>query len=269
MKGRWVKGILTVSGAVLLSTLGIFASDTLRGVDSQLGNLSGSQKNGVCRVGSSPVRVGEAVICVDLYEASPSEECPHDELNSTLHSEQNVSAENCYAASVAGAIPWNFISLPQAQRVCATSGKRLPTSKEWYQFALGTDPEKCIIDSPNPDKAGTPECIATSGVHDAVGNLWEWVNESVVGNTFDNRTLPQEGYVTSVDAYGVAITSAEAPDDLYGKDYLWSKEDGVFGMIRGGFYGSKQDAGLYTINASVPTSFASKGVGFRCVEDVL
>ena len=39
-------------------------------------------------------------------------------------------------------------------------------------------------------------------------------------------------------------------------------------MIRGGFYGSEDDAGLYTANTSVETSFASQGVGFRCVEDI-
>ena len=79
--------------------------------------------------------------------------------------------------------------------------------------------------------------------------------------------LPEEGYVTSVDAQGLAITSATTPDDMYGRDYVWSKTEGVFGMIRGGFYGSNQDAGLYTVNASVQTNFATQGVGFRCVKD--
>ncbi len=268
MKTRWVKGIATVFGAILLSTLGIFASDSLRGVDLQLGSLSGSQKNGICNEGSAPLRVDGATICVDLYEASPSRDCPHQELSNMLHSEQNVSTENCYATSVSGAVPWNFVSLPLAQRACSSAGKRLPTSKEWYQIALGTNPDTCTIEGSDPKGTGNTSCIATSGAYDAIGNVWEWVNESVVGNSFDSRKLPQEGYVDSVDAQGIAITVADSPDDLYGKDYFWSKEEGVFGMIRGGFYGSRQDAGLYTINAAVSTSFASKGVGFRCVEDV-
>jgi hypothetical protein len=40
-------------------------------------------------------------------------------------------------------------------------------------------------------------------------------------------------------------------------------------MIRGGFYSSGEDAGLYTINASIPTSFATQGIGFRCVQDLI
>jgi formylglycine-generating enzyme required for sulfatase activity len=153
--------------------------------------------------------------------------------------------------------------------MCAEAGKRLPTSDEWYQIALGTDVSACIVQSGTPQQTGTASCVASSGAYDMVGNLWEWVNETVTGSTFQNRTLPMEGYVTSVDSGGVAVTSDQAPDDLYGADYFWSKNEGVFGMIRGGYYGSGKDAGLYTINASVPTAFASQGVGFRCVEDVL
>jgi formylglycine-generating enzyme required for sulfatase activity len=102
-----------------------------------------------------------------------------------------------------------------------------------------------------------------------VGNVWEWVNETVSGKTYRDRPLPDEGYVYEADAGGIAITTqTDSGSELYGKDYFWSKSDGVFGMIRGGFYGSGDDAGLYTINASVPTNFATQGVGFRCVMSV-
>ncbi len=269
MKGRWVKGIATVLGAVVLSTLGIFASDALQGIDSQFASLTGAEKSGICKTGSAPIRIEGATICVDLYEASPSSECPHSELSNMLQSEQNATTQNCYAASVANASPWNFISLPQAQRMCASAGKRLPSSKEWYQIALGTSPDQCIIAGEGTKNTGNESCVSSVGAYDVIGNVWEWVDENVVGNSFDNRLLPIEGYVTSVDANGLAVTSGEESDELYGRDYFWSKEEGVFGMIRGGFYGSNKDAGLYTVNASVPTSFASKGVGFRCVEDVL
>jgi formylglycine-generating enzyme required for sulfatase activity len=102
-----------------------------------------------------------------------------------------------------------------------------------------------------------------------VGNVWEWVDETVNGATYRERPLPPEGYVTEADAEGVAIaTDAQTGSELYGNDYFWSKSEGVFGMIRGGFYGSDLDAGLYTVNASVPTNFATQGVGFRCVMSV-
>ena len=267
---RWVKGALTVVGAVMLSTLGIFASDGLQGIGTGIQNLANvNGTSGVCMQGSAPVTIDGKILCVDLYEASPSKECPNAQLSNALQSEQNATANGCYAASVAGVTPWNYISLPQAQRVCASAGKRLPTSNEWYHIALGTNPESCTIHMSTVSTTGNTGCVSGAGAYDVVGNVWEWVDENVVGNSFGGRTLPDEGYVTSVDASGVAITSDKSADELYGKDYFWSKNDGVFGMIRGGYYGSDQDAGLYTINAAVPTSFATQGVGFRCVKDVI
>ncbi len=269
MKSNWAKGIGTVVGAIILSTLGIFASDSLQGIDSRINNLAGVQNAGVCNEGSVALKMDSGIICVDVYEASPSVNCPHAQLKNIIESEQNANAPDCYAASVKGAIPWNYISLPQAQRMCAGAGKRLPRSTEWYRSVIGTNSETCIIRSSTIEKTGTEACISGIGVHDAIGNVWEWVDENVNGNTFDGRQLPQEGYVTGVDANGIAITSGTSADQLYGTDYFWSKEEGIFGMIRGGYYGSNQDAGLYTVNASVSTAFATQGVGFRCVKDVL
>lgn len=270
MKSRWAKGVLTVVGAILFSTLGIYASDALQGIEGGIGNLASIRgANGICTEGSVPLKTGDGVICVDIYESSPSKECPHRELTNVIQSEQNTNANECYAESVKDAQPWNYISLSQAQRMCAQAGKRLPTSAEWYRIALGTDASRCIIKNSAVERTGTEACVSGVGAYDMVGNVWEWVDENVVGNTFQERTLPPEGHVTSVDVNGVAITSGASPDSLYGDDYFWSHEEGVFGMIRGGFYGSDGDAGLYTINASVPTSFATQGVGFRCVKDVL
>ncbi len=271
MKGKLLKGLLTVGGAIMFSTLGIFASDTLRGIDhdfSQIAGIGGSA-GGVCPQGMFPFKNGETLLCVDMYEASTGEKCPHRNPVNALETEKNANTAECYPASIANASPWSFISLPQAQRVCAAAGKRLPTSGEWYRIALGTQSEACVINKNAPGMTGTSECISGSGAYDTVGNVWEWVDAAVEGVRFENRDLPPEGYVSSVDASGVAITSAPDPQHLYGSDYFWSKSDGVFGVIRGGFYGSGDDAGLYTVNASVATSFVSQGVGFRCVEDVL
>lgn len=266
-QSKWIKGILTVSGAVLLTTIGIFAADSLQGIDGGIGQIAGVGKAGICMQGAVPFTVDGRVLCADMYEASPSEKCPHKTLANVVQSEENTSVAECYGASIPDATPWNYVTLSQAQRICANAGKRLPTSEEWYHLELGTVPDTCTIHESVSAKTGNTSCVSSVGIYDAVGNMWEWVDEEVVGNTFNGRPLPEEGYVTSVDAQGVAITSGHDPDDMYGKDYLWSKSEGVFGMIRGGFYGSNQDAGLYTINASVPTNFATQGVGFRCVKD--
>jgi formylglycine-generating enzyme required for sulfatase activity len=267
MKVKLLKGFATVLGAVLLSTLGIYAADKLQGIDT--GNIANIHSANGCSQNAVPVKVDGQVLCVDIYEASPSEECPHKELHNIIESEKNTNTQNCFAISTKDSIPWNYISLPQAQRMCAAAGKRLPKNAEWYHVALGTNPDQCVIGTQGSEHTGIRECVSSIGAHDVVGNVWEWVDETVVNNTFDGRALPSEGYVTSVDAKGIAISSGADPDDLYGRDYFWSRNEGVFGMIRGGFYGSNQDAGLYTVNASMPTSFAAQGVGFRCVEDLL
>lgn len=268
MKSTLLKGTLVVLAASIISTIGIFASDTLRGIDGGIANLS-SRDGGTCRAGMTLQKIGDNLVCVDMYETSPSAQCPNSSPRNALESEKNASAVECYAASVQGKSPWVFITLSQAQRMCAEAGKRLPTSDEWYKIALGTDPAQCVIHGDAPEPTGTASCVASSGAYDTIGNVWEWVDETVDGNTFKERSLPEEGYVTSADASGVAITTnTNEADSLYGEDYFWSKTEGIFGMIRGGFYGSDADAGLYTINATVATNFAAQGVGFRCVEDV-
>lgn len=269
MRGKVLKTSLTVIGAVIFSTVGIFASDGIRGINHSITNIAGVGQTSTCKVGMVPLKHNGSILCVDRYEASAAQRCPNQNPASVLQSEQNANTADCYVASVPDAVPWSNITLPQAQRMCAGAGKRLPTNAEWYAGALGTNPSACVINADIPSKTGTQGCVSAIGAFDLVGNVWEWVDANVVGDTFDNRQLPSEGYVASVDANGIAITSDQSPQMLYGSDYFWSKTDGVFGMIRGGFYGSKDDAGLYTTNAAVPTSFATGGVGFRCVEDIL
>ncbi len=267
---KWGKIILVIFGALLVTALGIDASDTISGSKSTLlSQVISYGGNAKCPDGMTQVENMASITCVDTYEASPSKDCPNQILNNILMTEENINSEGCKATSVANATPWNFVSLSQASRLCISAGKRLPTSDEWFRLVVGTVSQKCVIQANTFAKTGSQECVSSSGIHDMVGNVWEWVDENVVGNTFNGRTLPGEGYVTSVDADGIAITSGNTADELYGSDYFWSKEEGVFGMIRGGFYGSNKDAGLYTVNASVLTSFATQGVGFRCVEDLL
>ena len=266
MKSRFIKGGLIGLGALAISTLGIFASDALQGIDSRMGNLASLNGRGACPQGMALYKGAETALCVDIFEASPAPSCPYKTPKNSIESEKNVATIGCYPASIDKMAPWTYITLTQAQRVCAEAGKRLPSSDEWYALALGTDIAPCNTESTEPRIAGPSSCISSAGVHDMVGNVWEWVNETVTGSEYRGRALPPEGYVGEADASGIAITTAtDAGSELYGDDYFWSKTEGVFGMIRGGFYGSGADAGLYTVNASVPTNFATQGVGFRCV----
>ena len=266
--GKQLKAVFVVIGAVVCSTLGIFAADTLQGIEGNLAQLVGSRSKSVCDTGTLPFKVGDLVTCIDQYEASPSQDCTHQEPRSVLQSEQNVGTAGCHAESKESAIPWTYISLTQAQRACAQAGKRLPSAAEWYRLALGTNSAACIINAQGVAKTGTEACISAAGAYDTIGNVWEWVDAQVTNNTYNDRILPESGHVSSVDADGIAITTSDDVDSLYDGDYFWSKQDGVSGMIRGGFYGSEADAGLYALNASVAMQFTAQGVGFRCVKDV-
>ncbi len=265
MKQKAILLFVVGISATVFTTLGIRASDTLRGIDNSASVGSG----GACQNGTVYTEIGGHALCVDMYEVSIQGECPHGEPKNVYETEKNIGTSDCFGASVPNATPWTYVTLTQAQNICALRGARLPSSDEWYMIALGTRPEGCVLRSSAPTRTGTAECVGSLGIHDAIGNVWEWVHETVTGNEYRGRELPDTGYVTSVDASGVPITSdAENPDVLYGSDYVWTKTDGVFGMIRGGFYGSGDDGGIYTVNASVPTNFATQGLGFRCVEDV-
>ncbi len=262
---KWGKIVLVVFGALIITALGIDAADTIGGSEGTL-LARVIQSDTTCKDGMIPIEGVPGVSCVDKYEASPSTICDFVRPASVQQSEQNLSNSKCGASSREGVYPWTNITLPQAQHACAASGKRLPTSEEWYKIAFGTHEEKCVVNATEPKILGDQSCESLVGAIDMVGNVWEWVEGDVYGNKIGNHTLPPEGYITGVTSSGLPATSQTgAGDTLFGDDYLWVKEEGTFNMIRGGFYGSESDAGVYTLNASVPIQFAVPGIGFRCV----
>jgi formylglycine-generating enzyme required for sulfatase activity len=101
-----------------------------------------------------------------------------------------------------------------------------------------------------------------------VGNVWEWIDGQVQDGTYEERSLPESGFVSLVDSSGVVVSTAVSPVAEFGEDYAWTDSAGVKGIIRGGFYGSGSDAGIFAQNLSVPLDFKTTGVGFRCVKDL-
>lgn len=262
---KWGKIVLVIFGALMVTALGIDAADTIGGSESTL-LAQVIKTNTKCKEGMIPVAGVQGVACVDTYEASPNADCSFVRPASVLESEQNLNNSKCGASSRTGVYPWTNVTLPQAQHACAASGKRLPTSEEWYKMALGTNEENCIIHANEPEMLDNRSCESLIGAIDMVGNVWEWVEGDVYGNKVGEHILPPEGYITGVTSSGLPATSdPNTGDTLFGADYLWVKDAGTFTMIRGGFYGSGSDAGVYTLNASVPIQFAVPGIGFRCV----
>lgn len=266
---KWVRGILIVFGALLITALGIDAADTIHGSQGTLLSQIISSKKGGCPDGMSAVEAMPTVTCVDTYEVSPAKTCPNQNPDQIVATQKNVETKECVPESKKGVLPWRFITRDQAMQMCARVGKRLPTSEEWYTLSLGmTDVENtCNIQSKNVAQTGaSASCVTPHGIHDLVGNVWEWVGGDVVQGVYESATLPASGYVSQVDGKGIATAVDQNPQDLFGKDYFWSRADGAYGIIRGGYYDSGSDGGMYTVHADTLPTTASIGIGFRCVK---
>ncbi len=276
-KGSFFKGSLVVIGAVLLTTFAIQASDSYRipGTSSLVAGVGGS-KTERCPVDMVYIPSPSGGFCIDLYETAPGEVCPHNDPMNQFETEGNLSNPLCVPVSKKGLRPWVNVSMHQAMALCAKVGKRLPSHNEWYRAAIGTpdrvSSEKGMcalgkVGQGRGDATGTHDkCLSSYGAYDMVGNVWEWIDATVSEGMYQNRLLPVEGYVAEADQDGVPSAVGEA-SSAFGEDYFFIDPVGVKGMFRGGFWSMNEKAGMFTINATIPTSFVGVAVGFRCVQD--
>lgn len=260
---------LVVIGAIIVTSLTIRASDQITFTDGQLALLT-SSTGSMCDDGAILVTLRSGSLCVDKFEATPTPSCPVVIPQSEVDTRNNIAVTSCKPGSVAGEQPWRFVSQTEAQQLCARAGKRLPSAAEWYSLALTlTDDSGCITSSAGPQPTGVAVCTTDTGVFDLVGNVWEWVYGDVTSGTYANRPVPSPGYVAEVDSDGIVTVTAGTAQAAYGNDYAETNQTGTYGIIRGGFYGSGSDAGLYAQNLAVPFSLQTAGIGFRCVRDVI
>jgi formylglycine-generating enzyme required for sulfatase activity len=255
-----------IVGALVIATLGISASSLIPGyINKTPENYNGS--NG-CPFGMAHVPGGQTFTCVDIFEASANKNCTQAAPADAAQTQQNINESQCSVISKKDATPWVFVSREQAKVLCMRAGKRLPSAKEWYTFALGT-PEttgSCNTDSSSVTRTGDfSDCVSASHVKDAVGNVWEWTSDDVIEGVYNGRPLPYEGFVQQVAADGIATVTGANASDIYGLDYLWMQDNGVFAIIRGGFYGSGDDAGVYAVHAKTSPNASAIAIGFRCV----
>lgn len=278
MKRTWkfIRGLLIVIVTVVLTTIAINATDNLGNFsDSLIGGVLGVGENSLCPEHMIHIPSESGGYCIDMYENSPGEGCEYSFPNNQSETRANLEDTSCTGVSKEGGSPWVNIARHQAELACSNAGKRLPTNKEWYQASLGTpdargnvDRGDCNVQSDSIGTAGSHErCVSSSGAYDMIGNVWEWVDETVSDGELSGRALPEEGYVVGIDNNGVPIeTNFGEPDLNFNEDYLWVEKGGVRGIIRGGYHGNGTDAGQYTMNAITPPSFAGVGVGFRCAK---
>lgn len=266
---KWGRIILVIIGALLVTALGIDASDTISGSKSTLLSQVISKSEGRCPQGMSIVENIPSLTCVDTYEVSTHSKCPVPNPEQMLGTIKNYEVKECLPESKEKATPWRYVTRDQAMQLCARVGKRIPTSEEWYALSLGmTDVENtCNVKTQNVSETGSmPSCISPHGAYDLVGNVWEWVSDDVIDGVYKSAKIPESGYVAQVDSSGMATVGSTDPQDLFGKDYFWSRGDGAYGIIRGGYYDSGTDAGIYTVHADTLPTTASIGIGFRCVK---
>jgi formylglycine-generating enzyme required for sulfatase activity len=216
--------------------------------------------------------------CIDKYENSLSDQCQFINPTDTSQSQTNIGDKACQSLSVGGGTPWINITQEQAMLACTKAGKRLPTNAEWQAAALGT-PDKstdwnqddCQVDknwSAQPGATGSGKnCLSFVGAYDMIGNVWEWVDGTIDNNTFAGRQLPPEGYIQSMNMNDdlPAETASTSNSTLY-NDYFWVKDSKTRGLIRGGYWANKADAGQYSAYAVFLPSDYGTTIGFRCVK---
>lgn len=259
---------LVTIGIVVLTSFGIDATDTLRGSQSALGIFANKITEGKCPPEMVLVEAGDHNFCIDKYEVSVGEGCEVLDPTSVLDTAKNSNQSDCLPVSKPEAQPWTYVAKPQAEQLCARSGKRLPTAKEWQLAVLGTPDNfsSCNLAGKLAKTGGWSGCVSGAGVHDMVGNVWEFVEEEVENNRFDERDLPDEGYVDQVESDGLPSRTSDRPNPIYNNDYFWIEPEGRRVVMRGGFYGSKEDGGIYATHAEIDSNFASAAIGFRCAK---
>jgi formylglycine-generating enzyme required for sulfatase activity len=98
--------------------------------------------------------------------------------------------------------------------------------------------------------------------------VWEWTRDVSKNGIYKDQTLPESGHVALVDPDGVVLKTSSLPNASFGDDYASISREGTRGFLRGGFYGSGEDGGIFAQNIAAPLDLATIGVGFRCVRDI-
>jgi len=271
MSGWVIKGLRffgVMLGIIVLTSFSIDATSTFQGSQSALSIFADKLTTGECPAGMLLVNTGDRDFCIDKFEVSAGEKCPVSNPSSIADTAKNSNDASCIPVAESDKKPWTYVAQAQASQLCAREGKRLPSAEEWYLAALGTPDSisSCNSQGKLSETGEWEKCTSGVGAHDMIGNVWELIDGEVVDGKISGRSIPNDGYVEKVDNDGIATETTDSPNVIYNNDYFWMKPDGRYVIMRGGFYGSRSDGGIYATHSQIDHNFASGAIGFRCVK---
>ncbi len=194
--------------------------------------------------------------CVDKYEASLVE-VKDDGTLASFSPFQSPSGHNVRAVSRRGVVPQAHISMNDAKRACAASGKRLCKAQEWKAACKGPDTTRY----PYGDKRTPGVCVDTN----RTSPMERLHNGLRTGKTLNDPAANQMKNTVEATAAKPSCTNGYGVHDMVGNVHEWT-DDASF---RGGYYLDTKLNGEgcdYRTTAHAP-AYYDYSTGFRCCAD--
>ncbi|MDB4937509.1 MAG: Protein kinase domain protein [Labilithrix sp.] len=193
--------------------------------------------------------------CVDKFEASLVERTPDGEVAFSPY--QAPNGHDVRAVSRRGVVPQAHISMVEAKRACAASGKRLCKAQEWKTACKGPDSTRY----PYGNKREAGACVDTNRTS-PMGLLH---NGEHSAKTLNDPLANQQANTLEATGSHESCSNGYDVHDMVGNVHEWT-DDASF---RGGYYLDTKLNGEgcdYRTTAHAP-SYYDYSTGFRCCAD--